>query len=94
MYLLSQHPRVQQKLLEEIVRICGKDPTVPITAGDIANLKYLGQLLKETLRLYPPVVIINKSCIADTDLPGGYKIKANKELSIFVYGLHRNPRIW
>ena len=50
-YLLAQHPSVTAKLLAEIEReLRGEPPTL----ADLNRLPYLDQVVKESLRLYPP----------------------------------------
>lgn len=49
-YLLLKHPRVMEKLREEVDSVLGyRYPTV----HDIPKLQYLDQVLKESLRLHP-----------------------------------------
>ncbi len=49
--LLLQHPPMLAKLQDEIHQTIGNRP---ITHADLDNLPYLGQVVKETLRFYPP----------------------------------------
>ncbi|KAK2016962.1 isotrichodermin C-15 hydroxylase [Colletotrichum eremochloae] len=52
-YLLGTNPKVLQKLNEE-VRSAYKDPS-EITIGSVGQLTYMLAVLKEALRMYPPV---------------------------------------
>ncbi|XP_064094361.1 cytochrome P450 3A29-like [Macrobrachium nipponense] len=53
-YLLAKHPDVQQRLYEEIVQHLSKEEVV--TYDTINQLEYLDMVVKESLRMYPPIV--------------------------------------
>lgn len=55
---------------EEIKAVCGD---APITQQEIDKLKYLQNVIKETMRLYPPVALFTRKSIEDDTL-GGYFI--------------------
>ena len=49
-YLLATHPEVEAKLHEELDRVLqGRDPGL----SDIASLKYLRQIIMESMRKFP-----------------------------------------
>lgn len=43
------------------------------TIENLSKLQYLGQVINESLRLYPPVPILARDVIED-DIVGGYRI--------------------
>ncbi len=53
---LGQSPSVLQKLQQEIDAVIGSKTSIEF--DDLANLKYTSAIIKETLRLYPPVTQI------------------------------------
>ena len=96
-YLISKHPHVEQRLLEElsahgISSQEGQLPQFELMKGK--DLPYLRNVLDETLRLYPPVPYDPKSAIADDTLPSGFLIKAGTTVvwSAFVTG--RLEQFW
>ncbi|XP_066993608.2 cytochrome P450 4C1 isoform X2 [Anabrus simplex] len=54
MYLLGAHPNIQEKVVEELNDIFG-DSYRPPGSEDLARMKYLEQVIKEALRIYPSV---------------------------------------
>src|SRR5947207_7696667 len=50
-YLLAQHPEVEARLLSELADVLqGRPPT----AADLPRLRYTEQVVRESMRLYPP----------------------------------------
>ncbi|OJD32490.1 cytochrome p450 alkane hydroxylase [Diplodia corticola] len=68
-YELSNHPKIVQKLREEILGVVG-DETMP-TYEHLKSMKYLQHTINETLRLYPVVPFNIRSALRDTTLPHG-----------------------
>jgi cytochrome P450 len=66
--MLSKHPEVEQKLYEEIIRVLGTSDS--ITIDKIEKLTYLDNVIKETMRLYPPVAITSRISVKDDTLSG------------------------
>ena len=50
MYLLTQHPEVEAKILEERDRVIGNNP---MTVDNLGQCEYTKRVIMETLRLYP-----------------------------------------
>jgi len=56
-YLLAQHPEVMEKLQQELDTVlAGRLPTI----DDITQLTYTEQVLTESMRIYPPIWIIDR----------------------------------
>jgi enediyne biosynthesis protein E7 len=89
-YLISQHPAVEQQLLEEITNVlAGKTPTL----ADIPQLPYTKSVIQESMRLYPPIWIIERRVIQQ-DVICGYTLPAGSAVVISPYALHRHPTFW
>lgn len=67
LYFLAAHQDVQQKVMEELNSIF-KDANQVVTFEDVAEMKYLEQCIKETLRLCPSVPMITRKIIEDLPL--------------------------
>ncbi|XP_063378806.1 cytochrome P450 4C1-like isoform X2 [Cydia fagiglandana] len=91
--MLSRHPEIQDRVYEELCEVL-RDSNRDVTAEDLPRLKYLEAVIKETLRLYPPVPIIVRSVEQDTDLPSGLTLVKGVGIVINIWATHRNPRYW
>jgi cytochrome P450 len=89
-YLLSQHPKVEAKLLDELNTVLGgRTPTI----HDLRQLPYTEMVIKEAMRLYPPVGGITREPIQDITI-GGYPVKKGSLIVITIHALHRDPRFF
>ena len=88
--MLAKHPEVQAKARREIdERLGGRPPT----AETVEALPYLTQLIKETMRLNPPVpfsihVAEKDGFVGDVFVPKGTAI------DLLSYLVHRDPALW
>lgn len=60
--MLCKHPEAMQRLVEEVRGTFEKDED--ITLAQVLRLKYLGAVLDEALRLYPPGLTLSVSFLA------------------------------
>ncbi|MEU7103864.1 cytochrome P450 [Streptomyces sp. NPDC046215] len=87
-YLLSAHPEARARLDEELDRVLGgRLPTI----DDYEQLSWTQQVVKETLRLYPPVWLLAAvarpgSTLGGTPLPAGTIVWCSQ------WSTHRDPR--
>ncbi|KAI1765335.1 cytochrome P450 52A11 [Hypoxylon sp. FL1150] len=68
-YELGRNPEVVRKLRREILDTVGADRTP--TYADLKGMKYLQNVVNETLRLYPAVPFNVRTALRDTTLPRG-----------------------
>lgn len=58
------------------------------------KLKYLGQVVDETLRLYPPgLLFVTRQAKEDFEY-NGIKFKAGTAFMVSQYHLQRHPQFW
>lgn len=89
-YLLSEHPEAERKFHAELDSVLdGGDPT----AADAADLEYTGQVVREAMRLYPPVYTMYREALAD-DSVAGFHLSAGHIISMPQWVVHRDPRWW
>jgi cytochrome P450 len=87
-YLLAQYPEVEAKLHAELALVLnGRAPAM----DDLAHLTYTTQVIKESMRLYPPAWIVPREANQLLTL-GGYPISKWCILLSSPYVMHRSPR--
>ena len=87
-YLLSQHPAVEARLHEELGGVLGSRPPA---LADLPHLPYTMQIIKESMRLYPPAWVVNvRRAATDTTL-GPYAVKRGDQLWLSPFVMHRRP---
>jgi len=89
-YLISQHPEVEKRLHAELTDVLGG--RIP-TLADVPKLTYTKTVIQESMRLYPPIWIIERRVIKE-DMIGGYTLPAGSAVVISPYVLHRHPEFW
>lgn len=87
-YLLSQNPEAETKLLAELYEVSGDRAP---TAEDLPRLQYTEMVVKESMRLYPPVWDIKRQAVEECEI-GGYYVPAGTQLFMSQWVVHRDPR--
>lgn len=93
-YFLLKHPAVLAKAYAEVDRVLGADLAVTPTYEQMHGLRYLGQILKETLRIWPTAPAFSLYPHEDTLIGNGYRIPKGQDLIVLVPTLHRDPKVW
>jgi len=91
LYLLSVNPDKLAKVRAELDRVLpgGKQ----VTASEIESLKYLTNVFKETLRMYPPAPAVARRIQKDEKL-GNIPIPKDAECMFAMAGLHNDESNW
>ena len=85
-YLLSQHRRVEEKLVSEWQRVLrGVTPT----AQHLQRLPYTAAVIAESMRLFPPVYVIGREATTELEL-GGYRVKPGYTVLMSQWVNHRD----
>ena len=77
--LLGQHPEIHQRVVEEVDTM-DKSPL-------------LDQVIKESLRLYPPIHIGNRRIAEEMEFTEG-NVPKDERMFYSIYLTHRDPDIW
>ncbi|GAC1519960.1 MAG: bifunctional P-450/NADPH--P450 reductase [Thermoleophilaceae bacterium] len=92
-YVLSSQPDIEEKLIAEIDSITGGDPEYELQYTDLMALPYMTQVIKETLRVYPPMPVTLRRSLKDGML-GHYRIRKNDIIFVGTLAAQRDPRYW
>ena len=88
--LLGAHPEAMAALQAELDEILDEGP---ITSAQVGRLAYLDQVLKEALRLYPPIHVGNRRVPEDTTI-AGHEVCEGDRLMYSIFLTHRDPAHW
>jgi cytochrome P450 len=89
-YLLSQHPEVEARLVEEVRAVLGERPA---TAEDCSRLRYTEAIIQEAMRLYPPAYIIGRENRKPCEI-GGFFVPKGTTLLMSQWVVQRDPRFF
>lgn len=89
-YLLAQRPDVEARLHTELDGVRLESGAIPT---GLQELRFTRNLLREAMRLYPPIWLFERSAIADDHL-GACHVPKGTVVAISPYVLHRHPRFW
>jgi cytochrome P450 len=92
-YILATRPDVEDKLLAEIDGITGGDPDYDLQYDDLAALTYTTQVIKETLRIYPPLPVTIRRSLKEGML-GRYRVRKDDIILVGTLAAQRDPRYW
>ncbi|XP_068081151.1 cytochrome P450 9e2 [Anabrus simplex] len=95
--LLAIHKDIQRKLQQEVDEMLGEDQK--LTYEKVQKMKYLDMVISESLRLYPPALLIDRLCVKNYTIPATekqpeYTIKKGEGIWIPVYPIHHNPEYY
>lgn len=94
----TRYPEIMTKLRREVDLFEGRTPTYQ----EIKDMKYMNHMIKEVLRLYPPVPYNARVATKDTTLPTGggpdgkspVFIKKGDRVVYQIFSTHRRRDIW
>lgn len=88
---IINNPFIIERLKEEIDSVVGKSRLVQET--DLPNLPYLQAVIKEALRLHPPVPFIPREFQQGCKI-GGFSVPGKIKLVVNLYSVMRDPNVW
>jgi cytochrome P450/NADPH-cytochrome P450 reductase len=92
-YVLATNPDVETKLVAEIDEISGGDPEYDLQYDDLMKMSYTTQVIKETMRIYPPMPVTVRRSLKDGML-GAYRIRKGDIIFVGTLAAQRDPRYW
>lgn len=94
MYLLGHHPEIQQRVREEIDQYLEElnENNEQITVANLKKLTYLNNVIKESLRLYPPGPFIARKGRAPLVINEQITIPANVDVLFLIQHIHTQEK--
>ncbi|SFP01387.1 hypothetical protein SAMN05421810_101693 [Amycolatopsis arida] len=83
-------PGVWERARAEVAEVFGDGP---VTAAGARRLRYLGWVVDETLRLYPPAIVGGRTAVADFGF-AGHRVRTGSYVIFSQYVTHTDPRRW
>ncbi|GAB0099772.1 Cytochrome P450 [Sergentomyia squamirostris] len=91
--MIAMHPQVQTKLHDEIMSVLGDDAAENVKYEQVCELRYMEQVIKETLRLFPIAPLVARSVSAPFKL-NDYMIPAGVNVVLAFMLMHRDKSLW
>ncbi|XP_067876089.1 cytochrome P450 3A19-like [Heterodontus francisci] len=89
-YLLARHPSVQHQLQQEIFTTVKEKG---FTYESITGMEYLDMVIMETLRLFPPLVWLQRTCTKSVEVCE-LKIPRGMQVTVPIWVMHRSREFW
>ncbi|XP_047328535.1 flavonoid 3'-monooxygenase-like [Impatiens glandulifera] len=89
---MMNDPQIMKKAQQELEDVVGANNIVEEL--HIHKLPYLYAVMKETLRLHPPVPLLVPHSPSESCTIGGYTIVKGTRVFINVWAIHRDPLFW
>ena len=90
LYLVAQHPAVEEGILAELAAVLDGQPPNLETAN---RLPYLDQVIKESMRLLPVTTVLTRQTAMPVQL-AGYTLPKNRLILFAPWALHRDARFF
>nr|QYA71973.1 cytochrome P450 [Anoplophora glabripennis] len=94
LFEMAMHPEIQDRLREEILTVLSKHDG-KITYDSLNEMKYMSQVIDETLRLYSPAQALERRCLEDYKIPGeDIILEKGTRVMLSVKGIHYDEDYW
>ncbi|KAG8711507.1 cytochrome P450-dit2 [Ceratobasidium sp. 395] len=106
LYVLTANPEIQGRLREELLAFMTRSGAEEIDRDEIDALPYLDAVCRETLRLHPPVNVIERVSLEDVVIPLKYPVNTSTgprtsiivpkgtAVSVGIYNINRDKDVW
>ena len=89
---VSRDEKVKRAIEREVAALGGRAPTLEdVSEGRLA---YTQSVIKETLRLHPPIHMFPRLAAEDDVMPTGHEVKAGDLILLSTWAMGRNPSVW
>ncbi|KAK9115228.1 hypothetical protein Syun_022025 [Stephania yunnanensis] len=91
---MIKQPKILQKAQEEVRRVVAEKGKKKVEEEDIQEMNYLKCVVKETLRMHPPMPTLLPRQTSEGVKLGGYRIPAKTNVMVNVWAIQRDPDVW
>ncbi|CAB3254035.1 unnamed protein product [Arctia plantaginis] len=92
LYTLAWHPHCQEKIYEEIIAVKNKHGVQDLDANTLSELVYLNCVIKETLRLFPPMGWLDRVATKDYKIDEKVTIPAGTPVYLNAVATQMDPQ--
>lgn len=89
LYNIAKHQEIQKRMYDEIVETVGPEST-ELTLHNLNELRFLDLVIKESLRLFPPVPMIARHATENAEIEGT-TIPVGTIVGVDIFEMHRDP---
>ncbi|VEN34683.1 unnamed protein product, partial [Callosobruchus maculatus] len=86
---LAIYPDIQERLYEEVVKVCGLDG--PVTLEHLSHIEYVERVIKESLRIFAVAPILGRYLQEDLNI-GNMVLPKGSTVFLNVIHTHRNAK--
>lgn len=90
--LLAVYPSYQARIVDEMKCVFGS-VDAPVTLDDLSKMTFTEMVLKESMRLFPPLPVLARKCNSDVQAKSGI-IPKHATVIVSLPKLHRDPQQW
>ncbi|XXG56948.1 hypothetical protein AAC387_Pa03g4240 [Persea americana] len=90
---LVKHPEIQQKLVDEIERVVGKEAEI-VREEDLNAMPYLKAVIMEGLRRHPPGHFVLPHAVSEEVTFEGYVIPKDATINFLVAEMGWDEKVW
>ncbi|CAB4403344.1 unnamed protein product [Rhizophagus irregularis] len=94
LYYLAKYPEMQEKARAEVINILGNFPNTLPNSDQLKELKYVSAIIKESLRIHPPVPVITFRKLKKPVKIDKYTLPINTTLLVNAWQIHHDPKYW
>ena len=88
MHLLAEHPSVQAQARAEVDAVLGSRAA---TMADVAKLPFIDAVIKEAMRVLPPVYMFGRQALEQVEI-NGWVVPRGAQVLTPVWAIHRDAR--
>lgn len=101
--MLARHPEVLDKVRKEVASVSGLGASAPQPDREnLKQMKYLSLVIKEALRISPPVPVNQRAATRTTTLPEGggedgrspVVVREGESVGYLIYAMHRRKDLY